>query len=239
MTLPVINTPTFVLELPSTKQKVTFRPFLVKEEKILLIALQDKKQETIINAIKQIIVNCTFGKLDTSKLTTFDLEYIFLQLRIKSKGSEVELSFVCNNEKDGQRCGQENGLKYDLGNIKIVTPEGHTDKIMLTDSICVVMKHPTLNDMAKIQSIVEKDDIAAIYDIIYDFVDTIAEGDTIYSFTREELAVFIESLSEQQFNKLRGFFDTMPKLVGSIPIKCKKCGHQETIELEGLQSFLA
>ena len=238
MALPVMNTPTYTLQLPSTGNVVKYRPFLVKEEKILLIALQDASTEAIISAIKQIIINCTFGEVNVNTLTSFDLEYIFLQLRMKSKGTDVDLTFQCQNIVDGVTCGTTNNVKLDLNTVKTEKDPNHTNKIFLTDTLLVTMKYPTVDILSSVQKNIEDDSITAMYDSLFDFVDTISEGEEIFTFDKEGLTVFIDSLTSDQFAKIRNFFDTLPKLQAELDITCKKCKHHDTIKLEGLQSFL-
>lgn len=242
MSLPIVNAPIYTLEVPSTKKMVKFRPFLVKEEKLLLIALQDdKKESAMVNTLKQIIKNCTFGQVDVESLSVTDTEYIFLQLRAKSKGDEVDVAFKCSNEVNGVVCDTVNNLKINLQDVKVEKNDKHSNKIMLTDTIGIVLKEPTLNDIAVLQ---EKlgDDTATVKDIfesINEFIDTIFDGETIYEeYSKEELSEFIESLSDMQFQKIKDFFETMTKLKLDVHITCKKCGHKETVILEGLQSFL-
>ena len=242
MTLPVLSVPTYTLEIPSTKKSVKYRPFLVKEEKIILIAMQemDGKIQVIVDAIKQIIKNCTFGALDTDVLTSYDLEYIFLQLKKKSSGAEVDLAFACQNEVAGQVCAQVNNIKLNLDDVKLTVPVNRSNKIMLAGSIGVVLKDPTLEDAAIAQEVMKSGDLEKIYEIVYGFIDTIFDGETIYEeYTKDELKEFIEALPGDQFQKIRDYFDTAPTLKTDLHIKCKKCGHEETVTLEGLQSFLA
>jgi hypothetical protein len=239
--LPTLNTPVYTLDIPSTGKKIKFKPFCVKEEKILLIALQDKSLDTVMESVKALIRGCTFDAVDVDKLTTYDVEYIFLQIRMKSKGNKVELGFRCTNqvlvEEKSVECGHINYVDYDLADVKI--SEKTSNKIMITDTLCVQMRHPTLSDATETEKKLETDDPRVIYDIIGSYIDTIFEGETIYEFTKEELTEFIDRLSPEQFQKLKDFFGTTPKLRANIDITCKKCGYKETVILEGLSSFLA
>lgn len=246
MTLPVINAPTYFIEIPSIKgKKFKFRPFLVKEEKILLIALQENDEEVLFNAIKQIIENCTFKAFDVDKLTTLDLEYIFLQLRKKSKGSEVDLAFKCENvvevsEHGEHICGHVNTLKFNLDKVEIHEDKDHKDTIMLTETVGIKMKQPTLETSRNLQTAVKDNDLEKVYRIIPQYIDTIFEGETVYDeYSADEFQEFLESLSDSQFEKIQNFFVTMPRLRAEINIKCKKCEYAEQVVVEGLQNFLA
>lgn len=242
MALPVVNAPVYTLEVPSTKKVIKFRPFLVKEEKLLLIAMQDdKKESAIVETLKQIVKNCTFGEVDVESLSITDIEYIFLQLRAKSKGDEVEVSFKCSNDVNGESCDTVNQTKINLQNVKVEKNVDHSNKIMLTDTIGIILKEPTLNDIATLQEKIgnEYSDMKDIFESINGFIDTIFNGEVIYNeYTKEELTEFIESLSDEQFQKIKSFFETMTKLKLDVNITCKKCGYNETVTLEGLQSFL-
>jgi hypothetical protein len=244
MTLPKLNTPTFTTTLPSTGKPVKYRPFLVKEEKILLIAMTDDNEETVMDAVRDIITNCTFGNLDVNSLTNFDLEWLFLQLHIKSKSLVKELKFSCSNivkDENGndKTCGHETIINYNLDNVKIKKDEDHSKKIMLEDNIGVIMRYPTFEKMKELQDILAKEDIEAIYEAFGSFIETIFEGENVFSdFTKGELKEFIENCTDEQFSKIKKFFETMPRLSAKVPLKCQKCGHSDEVIVEGLQSFL-
>lgn len=262
MALPRPVSPTYILEVPSTKQKVKFRPFLVKEEKILLIAMQEDTEESALAAVRDIITGCTFGELDISKLATYDIDYIFLQLRIKSGGKFQQLSSpACLNEILQERditvkkpdetieirkdqftgpCGQVTNFSINLEAVTLERNTNHDKKIVLNETLGVIMRPPTLDDAAKMQEIMDSGDVAAIYNAINPFVECITEGETIYKdFTPQELVEFIEMLSDEQFEKIKQYFETMPKLRLPITIVCEKCQHKTDMVLEGLKSFLA
>lgn len=234
MTLPTLTAPSFFLEIPSTKEKIKFRPFLVKEEKILLFALQDGKEETIIQAIKDIISNCTFNAIDIDNLTSWDVEYIFLQIRIKSKGSEIDLTFRCENEIEPDKvCNNIVDITVDLETVTVSNSD-ISKKIIISDedNISIVMKLPTFSSILSNSN----DDI---FKLLQSYIDYITMGETIYDeFTQDELTAFIDSLSDAQFNKIKAFFESLPKLTKTIDIVCPKCGHKDAIVMEGLQSFL-
>jgi hypothetical protein len=240
MALPVLDVPTYILDLPSSKgKKVKYRPFLVKEEKILLIAIQENSDDVLYEAVKNIIKNCTFGELNVDNLSTLDIEYIFLQLRIKSKGSDVDLTFKCENTlESGEVCGTDNPIKFNLEDVKVHTPDDYQKTIMLTDDIGLLMKNPTLETSKKLQIAIKENSLQKIYDIIPDYIESVFQGDNTFEFTAEEFQEWLESLSNEQFERIQKFFVSLPKLRAEIPVKCRKCAYQETIVLEGLSNFL-
>ncbi len=150
MTLPILNVPTYNITIPSTKKQIKIRPFLVKEEKLLLIAIEEDSYDSIFNACKQIITNCTFGAVDVDSLKSYDLEYLILQLRIKSRGPEVSLPFKCVNEVNGKACDNQLISKLNLEEVKLIETPNHSTRIMLTDNLGVVMKDPTVDDLSSL-----------------------------------------------------------------------------------------
>lgn len=248
MALPVLETPSFHLEVPSTKKKIKYRPFLVKEEKILLIALQDGGEDTIFTAVKDIIANCTFNEVDIDKLTTYDLEWIFLQIRIKSKGSDVPLYFKCTNQvpvaEDGpqtKECGHTNEVILNLEDVIVTNTENISNKIMIDENkqIGLIMSPPTFETSKLLTEALQKNDVQAIYDTLPNYVDTVFQGEqTFDEFTAKEFREFVDSMSDTQFEKIQNYFDNIPKLRAELEVVCAACGHKETIVLEGLSSFL-
>lgn len=243
MALPKINTAIYTTTLPSTGKKVEFRPFLVKEEKIVLLALQDGSSETLVKTIKEVIDNCTFAKLDISALTPFDIDFLFLQLRIHSKGKMVDLSYTCTNklEADGlvSTCGHQNTIVFDLSTAKVEAKEGHTKKIMITDTIGILMKYPSFEQLNQLNDSIGENNLDDVYKIFELCIDEVFENDKIYEdFTTEELQEWIENLDQEQFEKVNDFFTTMPALKAKVHVKCAKCGHEEDVDIEGLHNFL-
>ena len=236
MSLPVINAPTYELAIPSTKEKIKYRPFLVKEEKILLLAMEEDDEKTITVALKQIIENCTDGKVDVDKLALFDLEFIFLRIRAKSVGENVKVNLLCDD--DGETYVP---VEIPLEEIKVVHTKGHKNKIKLTKDVGLTMRYPQLNMMAK-QQIGETPTVEQTFDILGDCIENITEGETVHEradFNDEELKTFLESLSTKQFQSIQDFFETMPKLQHTIELENPKTKVMNTITLEGMQSFFA
>lgn len=249
--LPVVNHPTFKTVLPLSGKTVKFRPFLVKENKILLMALQEKDSlDSQLSAVRQIVDNCTFGVLDLDTIPMVDIEWLILQLRIKSVGEIVELEYVCNNtvkaaDDTEKVCGTPLGINLNLSLVEApkVSPELHSKKIMLVDDIGVVMKYPTLSTVQSLldslETVENKEDIITA---VANFVDCIFQGDSVTDCSElslDEVVDWLVELSDEQLGKLESFFETMPTLRYDLKIVCPVCKHEEVITLEGLESFLA
>ena len=232
MTLPVINTPTYELVVPSTKETLVYRPFLVKEEKILLMAMEEEKDTHLNRALKQVVNNCTFEKLDVGKLPLFDLEYIFLRIRAKSVGEVAKIQVLCQD--DGETYVP---VEVDLESIEVEFQEDHTTKIELTDEIGIEMGYPTfefLNFKA------DQTEVNQLFDIIGSSIERVYEGETVYEkadFSKKDLKVFLESLTSEQFLRVQKFFETMPRLRHKLEVTNPKTKKVNEITLEGLQAF--
>ena len=235
MALPTINTPTYELEVPSTGETIKYRPFLVKEEKILLIASESGKQTDIINAIKEIATACTFGKLKIGRMPMFDVEYIFLNIRAKSVGEVSELPLIAPDDNETRVV-----VEVDLSEVKVQETEGHTNKIELTDEMGIYMQYPTVDTfgksgMTEITASNMLEVISACIGQIYD-----KKGEEVWEAqdsTKKELIEFIEQLDTKQFAKIQNFFDTMPKLKHNITIKNPKTKVESEVVLSGLSDF--
>jgi len=246
--LPQVQVPTYFLEIPSTGEKIKFRPFLVKEEKLLTIAIQEKDLNVLLEAIEKMLTNCTFGAVDIKTLTSYDLEYILLEIRIKSKGHEVEVEYVCNNKvknDDGSEgvCGEIQKVIIDLREAVITGEKELTKRIHLTDDIGICLKTPSFKEFYKFQEILKgtesKNTENISYDILPLFVEYIYQGETIFDkFTKDEIVDWIESLDDDLYSKIRDFFNNLSRLTLTKELVCPKCGAREVIVMEGLQSFL-
>ena len=228
MSLPKLNTPVYEAILPSTEKVIKFRPFLVKEEKVLLTAMEDGSQTALMNAIKTILKNCVQGKINVDRLPLFDIEYLFLKLRSKSVGEISEIGLKCTDTE----CGGVNQISINMDEIEVNKPEGHNRKIMISDEIGVMMSYPVI----KTAGITEEDGLEIVKDCI-EMVFTEEETHERDSFTKKELDEFIDSMDTKQFGKIKEFFDTMPKLQHTINYKCEKCGEDKEVTLQGLDSF--
>ena len=238
MALPIINAPTYEVAVPSSKEKINYRPFLVKEEKILLLALEDGTAGALNAALKQIVNNCTYEKLEVDKLATFDLEFIFLRIRAKSVGEVSKLSLLA--EDDGETYVE---VEIPLEKIIVDFPKDHTDTVKLTDTIGVVLKYPTYETLAEMDDLPsETSGVERVFTLMSKCVDRIFDAETVHEridFNEEELETFLNSLSPQQFADVQKFFDTMPKLQHQVKFTNPNTKKKNTVTLEGLQSFFA
>lgn len=235
MALPILNAPRFELELPISKKTISYRPFLVKEEKVLLMALESQNRKQIMNAMNDIVDACTFGEIKSKDLPVAELEYIFLKLRSKSVGENSHIGVKC------QSCGESNEIDINLESIRLDTSDVAATKIMLTDTVGIVMKYPNSTDVSR--SIDEKkSEVENTYAVIAACLDTIFDAENVHdvkSQTKQEIQDFIESLTKQQFEKIKNFFEKLPKLKHDVAFKCDKCGKDNEIILEGTESFFA
>ena len=234
MALPKVNTPTYELVVPSTDEKVKFRPFLVKEEKILLIAMEAQEQSGILNAVKDIVKSCTFDKFDVNRAPIFDIEYIFLNIRAKSVGEVSTVNLRCPD--DNETFVQTD---IDLTKVDVQLTKGHTNKIELTDEMGMIMTYPTLDSFTDSTTVINAsnmlDVIASCVAQIYD-----KKGEDVYDAkdsTKQEIVDFIESLNSKQFKEIQNFFDTSPKLTHTVTIENPKTKVKSDITLTGLNDF--
>ena len=237
MALPKLNTPTYELEIPSTDEKIKFRPFLVKEEKILMMALETKDNAQIISAVKDIVSECTFNKLNISTMPMFDVEYIFLQIRSKSVGEVSKVKILCPDDKKTYT-----NVEIDLNEVKVQVEDEHTNKIELTDSMGMIMTYPNIDSFSDngIQNI----NASNMLDVIGTCILQIYEdkGEKVYEAkdqTKKELVEFIEQLNTKQFQDVQKFFDTMPRLKHTIKVKNPKTKKTSDVTLSGLNDFFA
>jgi len=246
MSLPVIDTPTFEMNLLSIKEPIKYRPFLVKEEKLLLMAMESGEQEDILNTSKQIINNCILSeKVDADKLPLFDLQMALLKIRSKSVGEEIEIAMKHKDEKNSNKedCDGETTIKIKLSDIKLTTNDKHSKHIKLTDKISIDMRYPTMSVYTSMSQINENDASSAVrelFGIIIECIDNIYSGDEIFSaneHSKEEMDDFVNSLTSDQFDKLKVFFNTMPALLHDIQFTCSKCNCQEKQTLNGVADF--
>ena len=239
MALPRIDTPIFDLKLPLSGKNIKFRPFLVKEQKNLLMALEADDKETIERNIKQILHNCTLTEnINIEKLPVVDVEYYFINLRAKSVGEIVDNTYICNNEVEGKNCGNKMKVSIDLNDIQIQNYSPDDSLIQLTPKISMKMKYPEFSVVEKLSE--NKNSVDAAFKIIVDSIEYIFDGDQYYyanETTPQELMEFVESLNQEQFGKLETFFDNMPKIKKDVEIKCSKCGYDHSITVEGLENF--
>ena len=242
MALPKVSTPTYELIVPSTGEKVSYRPFLVKEEKTLLMAAEDQNISTITKAMRDIISTCTEGEVDLKNLAPYDIEYIFLQLRGKSIGDVINLNLKKPEsiECEEPECPGSTEVRIDIDDIKIDTSSIIDSKIELTEDIGIKLGFPQLDSVQKYTTKGGGMTPDGVFKMINDCIEYIWEGKEIYKAkdsTQKELNDFIESLNTEQFNKIRNFFESMPRLRHEITWTCSKCDKSAPLLLEGIDSF--
>ena len=235
MALPKLTTPTYELEIPSTDEKVKYRPFLVKEEKILMMAMESKASADITQAVKDIVKECTFDKVNIDKMPMFDVEYIFLQIRSKSVGEVSKLKLLCPD--DGKTYAD---VELNLNEVKVQVGDDHTNKIDLGNDMGMIMKYPTIDSFSEsgIRDINPSNMLEVISTCILQIFEK--KGEKVYHTkdqTKKEVTDFIEQLNTKQFKDVQKFFETMPKLKHNIKIKNPKTKKESEITLTGLNDF--
>ena len=237
MALPKLDVPIYEMVIPSTDEKIKYRPFLIKEEKILLIAMESGENKDIIQAVKQIVSECTFNKLELGDMPMFDVEFMFLNIRAKSVGEISKLKVLCQDDKVTYA-----KVEVDLSKIEVQVDDNHTNKIELSDEMGVIMKYPSIDSfstagIAEITASNMLDVIVACIAQIYD-----KKGEEVYDAkdsTQKELIEFVEQLNTKQFQEVQKFFDSMPKLRHEVTVKNPKTKVESKVVLTGLADFFA
>jgi len=239
MPLPKIATPTYELELPSTGSSINYRPFLVKEEKVLVIALESEDNKQITTAIKSVLKNCILSKgIKVEDLPTFDIEYLFLNIRGKSVGEDLEVNIICPDDEKTQV-----PVTIALDEIEVQKDDNHTNKIKIDDSIMMEMKYPSLDQFIKNNfDFNEKNMMDQSFDLIATCIDKVYTEDEVWTAadcTKKEMRDFLEQMNSYQFKEIETFFETMPKLSHTISVTNPKTKVKSDVVLEGLSSFFA
>ena len=239
MPLPKIATPTYELELPSTGKTVEYRPFLVKEEKLLVIALESEDNKQITTAIKAVLKACVLTKgIKVENLPTFDIEYLFLNIRGKSVGEELDVNIVCPDDEK-----TEVAVKIDLDDIEVQRDENHTNQIKLDDTLMMEMKYPSLDEFIKSNfDFSDKNQMDQSFQLIASCIDKIYTEDEVWATadcTKKEVNEFLEGMNSNQFKEIEAFFTTMPKLSHTISVTNPKTKVKSDVVLEGLAAFFA
>jgi phage FluMu protein Com len=232
MKLPTLNTPKYTLVLPSTGKTIEYRPFLVKEEKILMIAQESGDTDELTRAMIDVVRSCTFDAIDISKLSSFDIEYIFLKLRAKSVGEEVSIGIKCDN------CENVNNIKINLDNIEVTKNQDLPKKIMLTETVGIIPKYISINEIQAISKITDKS--KSLVQTIAANIESIFDANNVYPISEtsfDELDSFISSLNRQQVSKLEDLIKNQPKIEKNIKFKCNKCETHNDKTLSGIQTF--
>jgi hypothetical protein len=239
MALPKLDVPTYEIELPISKTKIKYRPFLVKEQKNLLMAIESNESSTIQQNVKDILYNCTLTEgIDIEKLPIIDVEYYFIHLRAKSVGEVVESRYRCNNEVNDKECGNIMEKDINLMDIKVEMDPDNNPEIQLNNKITIKMKYP---EFGIVKNSLDLDNINDItFNMIADSIEYIYDGEQFY-YGHEaqpgEMLEFVESMNQEQFMKVEKFLNSLPTLKQNIEMTCGKCGFHHNIEVEGLESF--
>ena len=233
MALPRIDTPTYQLTLPSTQEKIDFRPFLVKEQKIIMMAQETQDESQMIRAMSDLVKSCTNNKIDIDKLPIFDVEYMFLKIRGKSVGETVEINLICPDDNETQV-----PTKINLDDIQVQMTVGHNNIINITDKIKMELRYPIYDDATQVGGLETTD---GVFKLLNKCISKIVYGDTEYNrvdITDKDIEEFLEQLNTEQFQKIVEFFNTMPKLRHVVEVTNPKTNVKSEVVLEGLQSFL-
>jgi hypothetical protein len=237
MALPKIGYPTYELELPSNGKTVKYRPFLVKEEKVLLLALEAEDEKQIISAVKDLIKNCVISRIKVETLPSFDLEYLFLKIRAASIGEMINLNVTCTDDNETKVDAQIN-----INEVEVFKPEGHDKKIMFDDKTGLVMKYPSMKEFVEREFLQKEIKTEEVYDFISESIDQIFDADEVYDKTttsKKEFRTFVDSLTTKQFEKIQQFYATCPKLSHKFKVVNPNTGKESEYMIEGLQSFFA
>lgn len=237
MALPMSNTPVYNLEIPSSGKQIKYRPFLIKDEKALMIAQQSEDSQVMVDTLRDVIKSCIKDQdVNVNEFATFDLEYVFTQIRAKSVGENVELFLKCDTCEDEKAVTQVN---LDLTQLKVEKDPAHTNKISLYDDVGITLKYPTLELVKRLENI-DANNIEQMFNIVVECIDYVYTNDTVFHAkeqTKEELLDFLNNMTTDQFAKVQNFFETMPRLKKEISYNCPVCDKKHDKVLEGLNSF--
>ena len=234
MALPKLNTPTYELELPSTGEKIKYRPFLVKEQKILMMAQEGSDENEIAEAMGNLVNDYTFGKIDAKVSPMFDIEYIFLKVRGKSVGDKIELNVTCPDDEKTSA-----PVTIDIDDIQVHMLEDHTNEVNISSDIKVVLRYPILSDMKNVKA--SSNSVDRVFNVLNSFITSIHFGDDVYNkvdLTEKDINEFVDQFTSEQFDTMVKFFDTMPKMRHIVKVTNPKTKVTSEVVLEGLESFL-
>jgi len=237
MALPKIGYPTYELELPSNGKQLKYRPFLVKEEKVLLLALESQDEKQVIEAVKDLLQNCVLTRIKVDALPSFDLEYLFLRIRAASIGETITLSVTCLDDNETQVEAQIN-----INEVDVVKPEGHSSKIMFEDDFGIVMKYPSMKEFVEREFLQKEMQTEEVYEFISNSIEQIFQGEDVYDNTttsKKEFREFVEKLTTKQFEQIQKFYQTSPKLTHKFTVVNPNTGKESDYTIEGLQNFFA
>lgn len=237
MALPKLGVPQYELELPSTGKTVKYRPFLVKEEKVLLLALEANDEKEVINAVKNTLRACVLSRVKVDQLPSFDLEYLFLKIRAAAVGEVIEMTVTCNDDNETLAKAAIN-----IDDVVVKKQEGHDRKIMLTDDLGILLNYPSMDRFIESQFLNKDLDPEHIFDFIAEHIEQIFDSEDVYdstTTTKKEFREFVESLTSKQFEAIQKFYETMPRLSHTFTVINPNTGNECSYTIEGLQSFFA
>ena len=239
MTLPMNPTPVYTCTVPSSKKEIKYRPFLVRDEKALLVAQQSEDPVVMLDTMKEVIKSCVKTPIDVESLALFDVEYLMIQLRMVSVGEHTDIVFQCDDDHGEDNEKARSTVRIDLRDVKVEFPEGHTKTIKLFGDVGVVMKYPSLDTIKKLEAS-DENNLDQMFGVVIDCIDYIFDNDQVYpakDVDSSELMTFLNNLTPDQFNKVQEFFRTMPSLKVWVDYKCPVCGKDHHKYMEGLHSF--
>jgi hypothetical protein len=235
MALPKLGVPQYELKLPSNGKTIKYRPFLVKEEKVLLLALESEDEKQIIAAVKNVLKSCVISRIKVDQLPSFDLEYLFLKIRAAAVGEMIEMNVTCNDDNTTPVTANIN-----IDDVEVFKPEGHTNKIMLNDTTGMIMNYPSMDRFIETQFLEKGIETDEIFDFIADHIDQLFDSDEVYdssTTTKKEFREFVESLTTKQFESIQDFYESMPRLTHKFTVTNPNTGNECEYTIEGLQSF--
>ena len=236
MALPKLGVPQYELSLPSTGKTVKYRPFLVKEEKVLLLAMESQEEKQVIDAVKNVLKSCVISRIKVDQLPSFDLEYLFLKIRAAAIGEVIEMTVTCTDD------GETNATASINIEVEVTKEEGHDRKIMLTDTTGILMKYPSMDRFIESQFLNKGIDADHIFSFIAEHIEQIFDEEEVYdssTTSKKEFREFVESLTTKQFESIQKFYETMPRLSHTFTVVNPNTGNECEYTIEGLQSFFA
>ena len=237
MALPKLGVPQYELSMPSTGKTVKYRPFLVKEEKVLLLAMESQEEKQVIDAVKNVLKSCVISRIKVDQLPSFDLEYLFLKIRAAAIGEVIELTVTCTDDGSTSATATIN-----IDDVKVIKEEGHDRKIMLTDTTGILMKYPSMDRFIESQFLNKGIDADHIFSFIAEHIEQIFDEEEVYdssTTSKKEFREFVESLTSKQFELIQKFYETMPRLSHTFTVVNPNTGNECEYTIEGLQSFFA
>jgi len=237
MALPKVGVPTYELNLPSTGKTIKYRPFLVKEEKVLLLALESEEDKEIVSAVKNLIKNCVLSRIKVEELPSFDLEYLFLKIRAAAVGEIITMNVTC---KDDSTTVVE--VKIDINDVNVVKPDNHTNKIMISDTMGIILNYPGMDRFIDSEFLDKDIKTDEVFNFVGDSIEQIFDGEEVYdssTTSKKEFREFVEGLAPKQFEPIQKFYETMPKLSHTFKATNPNTGEESEYTIEGLQSFFA